>query len=712
MGLKIALAGNPNCGKTTLFNALTGAGGYVGNWPGVTVEKKEAPLKGSNDVYLTDLPGIYSLSPYSPEELAARSYLLSGEADVIINLIDGTAAERSLFLTTQLQEIGTPMVCAVNMLDELKARGIKINTALLARRLGIPVLGVSALRGDGLEELVAAARESAKKAAAPPSPRFSEQLEACLERLGGLAGKTGRSRRFYALKLFERDALFPSPRGAEELIRGCEKSLGDDSVSLIIHERYSYVDRLAAGIFLLPDAKKRLSPSNKIDLLLTNRLLALPIFAAIMALVYFFSVGGVGKVFSDWFTDGVFGGGWSFFGLQLPGVPELISCALDSLRVAGFIRALVLDGIVAGVGTVLGFLPQLALLFLCLGFLESCGYMARAAFVLDGALRYFGLSGRSFIPMLLGTGCSVPGIMASRAIADEAARRLTIITTGFIPCSAKLPVIALFAGSFFGGAWWVSAAAYLLGAAAVLLSGVLLKKTSRLRGGSQPFVMELPAYRLPSLLSLVRSVRGRAGAFIKKAGGVVLLASVLLWFASGYGFGDGGIIAAGMEDSLLASLCRGLSQVFIPLGWGDWRSAAATLTGLLAKENIVGTLGVLYRGGGLESALRCAYSPAAAGSLLVFNLLCSPCVAAMGAMRRELGSRRWFAAAVLYQCTLAYFAALWVYQLSIFFSGAGFTPWTAAAFLSLAAFVFLLARRDGKTKKGGAALPLAVRRRL
>ncbi|MDR1409824.1 MAG: ferrous iron transport protein B [Oscillospiraceae bacterium] len=708
MSLKIAIAGNPKCGKTTLFNTLTGANQFVGNWPGVTVEKKEGRLKGRKDITLTDLPGIYSLSPYSPEEIVARGYLLDEKPDAVLNLIDGTALERSLFLTTQLLEIGVPVVCAVNMMDEVRKQGVKINVPQLANELGVPVLEISALNKTGLTEAIAEVLHSAQSGK-PAAPRhcFSGCVEHALAHIEEYAphNRPAHLRHWYAVKLFERDDDMAEKLGLtdaqlahiEKNIRTCEAELGDDSVSLVIQDRYAYVDRVAAPALRFSRKSGSLSLSDKIDLIVTNRVLALPIFAVIMGFVYFVSVSGIGGTLTEWFNEGVFGKGWIFFGHDIPGIPELLGSLLESLNVADWLSSLILDGIVAGVGAALGFLPQMIILFFFLAFLEACGYMSRIAFILDKIFRRFGLSGKSFIPILIGTGCGVPGIMASRTIENEADRRMTIMTTTFIPCSAKLPVMALIAGAFFGGAWWVAASAYFIGVAAILFSGTLLKRTKPFRGQSVPFVLELPAYRVPTARNLAHSIWERGSSFIKKAGSIILLASVLIWFTSSFSF-VGGVfgMADDMDNSLLAAFGKEIAGLFAPLGWGDWRSAVATITGLVAKENVVSTMGVLFHTDeeSLEATLAGAYSPLAAYSLLMFNLLCAPCFAAIGAIRREMNGPKWFAAAIGYQCALAYFVAMWVYQFGRLFTGGGFGLGTVAAIVSAISFVWLLVRKN------------------
>ncbi|MDR0884195.1 MAG: ferrous iron transport protein B [Oscillospiraceae bacterium] len=708
MPIKIALAGNPNCGKTTLFNALTGANQFVGNWPGVTVEKKEGHLRGRKDVTLTDLPGIYSLSPYSPEERIARQYLLDAKPDAVLNLIDGTALERSLFLTTQLLELGVPVVCVVNMIDEVRRQGIKINTDKLSEALGVPVLEISALKETGLAEAVADVIEVAKTGT-PARPRhlFGGCVEHYLAHIEeyALHDMPVHLQRWYAVKLFERDEVVAQKLGLtqtqrahiEQDILHCEEEMRDDSVSLVIHDRYAYIDKITPPVLRFSRQPGSLSLSDKVDLVITNRILALPIFALIMGFVYFISVSSLGGTLTDWFNEGVFGEGWTLFNWDVPSVPALIGSLLETLNVQEWLQSLVLDGIVAGVGAVLGFLPQMIILFFCLAFLEACGYMSRIAFILDKLFRRFGLSGKSFIPILIGTGCGVPGIMASRTVENEADRRMTIMTTTFIPCSAKLPVIALIAAAFFGGAWWVAASCYFIGVAAILLSGILLKKTKPFQGKSAPFVLELPAYHWPTGRNLARSVWERGSSFVKKAGSIILLASVFIWFTSAFGWVDGHFgMVEDMGESLLALIGRGLSWLFVPLGWGDWQATVATVTGIVAKENVVSTMGVLFHseeGAALETALSAIYTPLAAYSLLLFNLLCAPCFAAIGAMRREMNSPRWFLFALGYQCGLAYLVALWAYQFGSALMGNPSIPGFALAAVTFAAFVYMLVRK-------------------
>lgn len=710
MAIKIALAGNPNSGKTTLFNALTGANQFVGNWPGVTVEKKEGRLKGQKDVHVMDLPGIYSLSPYTPEEVVARNYLIDERPDVILNIIDGTNLERNLYLTTQLTELGIPVVIAVNMADVLKKNGEQIDMERLSEALGCKTVAISALKGTGVTQAAEAALDAASNEKTIPVHRFSEGVEQCLSNIQAsvLQSLPEAQRRWYAIKLFERDEKIQEKlklsagqvKAIDEGILKCEDAHEDDSESLIGAERYAYIDSVIQGCYKTRRANT-LSTSDKIDQIITNRWLALPIFAVVMAIVYVVSVTTVGTLVTDWTNDGLFGDGWSFFGLvDVPGVPVLFDHALSAIGCADWLQGLIIDGIVAGVGAVLGFVPQMLVLFIFLAFLEGCGYMARVAFIMDRIFRRFGLSGKSFIPILVGTGCGVPGIMASRTIENEQNRRLTVMTTTFIPCSAKLPIIALITGALFGGAWWVSYSAYFIGMAAIICSGVILKKTALFKGDVSPFVMELPAYHWPTVGSILRSMWERGWSFIKKAGTIILLATIFVWTASSFGWSEGSFGMVEMDDSILAKAGSAIAWLFAPLGWGHWRAAVAALTGLIAKENVVGTFGILYGfaevaedGVEIWGTLATSFTALAAYSFLVFNLLCAPCFAAMGAIKREMNSLKWFWVAIGYQCGFAYIVALCIYQFGQLFAGS-FGIGTIVAFLILAAFLFLLFRPD------------------
>ena len=715
MSIKIALAGNPNAGKTTLFNALTGSNQFVGNWPGVTVEKKEGKLKTNKDTAIIDLPGIYSLSPYTPEEVVARNYLIDERPDAILNIVDGSNLERNLYLTTQLTELGIPVVVAVNMMDIVTKNGDKINLEQLSKELGCPAVAISALKGTGVAEAASLAVAAAQSgAAAVPQHSFSGSVEHTIAHIEEhvLHDLPEARQRWFAIKLFERDTKIISKLGipADKLahiegdITACESALDDDAESIITAERYTYIDSIIKGCVKIKN-RGRLSTSDKIDRVVTNRFAALPIFAAVMVLVYFLSVTSVGAIVTDWTNDGLFGEAWSFFGLEVPGIPVLIGNLLETINCAEWLQGLILDGIVAGVGAVLGFVPQMLILFIFLAFLEACGYMARIAFIMDRIFRRFGLSGKSFIPILIGTGCGVPGIMASRTIENERDRRMTVITTTFIPCGAKLPIIALIAGALFGGAWWVSPAAYFIGIAAIVCSGIILKKTKAFSGEAAPFVMELPAYHRPTVGSILRSMWERGWSFIKKAGTIILLATVFIWFTSSFGWDDGSFGMVDMELSILAKIGSGFAWLFKPLGWGDWKSAVAAITGLIAKENVVGTFGILYgfaevAEDGVEvwNALAAAMPPLAAFSFLVFNLLCAPCFAAMGAIKREMNSRRWFWIAIGYQCAIAYIVALCVYQLGMLFTGT-FSLGAIVAILFVVGFFYLLFRKnkyDGK----------------
>jgi ferrous iron transport protein B len=682
MGIKIALAGNPNTGKTTLFNALTGANQYVGNWPGVTVEKKEGKLKKHNDVIVTDLPGIYSLSPYTLEEVVARNYLLNEKPDAILNIIDGTNLERNLYLTTQLIELGIPTVVAVNMADVIARNGEKLNLEALSSYIGCPVVEISALKGIGVEEAANKAVSIANSGIKPNVQHgFDGRVEKALTDLSEqvLENTDSELRRWYAIKLFERDQKVlerlnisaDTLATVENIIAEVEKDLDDDAESIITTDRYNYIATIIDSCYTKRN-KQKLSLSDKIDQIVTNRIFALPIFVAIMFLVYYVSISTIGTGMTDWVNDVAFGEN---------GIPMYVESALTSLGTADWLSGLIKDGIVAGVGAVLGFLPQLVVLFIFLAFLEGCGYMARIAFILDRIFKKFGLSGKSFIPILIGTGCSVPGIMASRTIENDKDRRMTIMTTSFMPCSAKLPIIALIAGALFNGEWWVAPSAYFVGIVAILFSGIVLKKTFMFAGDTTPFVIELPAYHMPTIGNLARSVWERASSFVKKAGSVILLATVLIWTLSHFGFVDGAFSMLEdeqLDQSILALIGHSFAWLFTPLGWGQWRAAVAAVSGLVAKENIVGTFGILYGfadagedGAAIWSNLQASFTPAAAYGFLVFNLLCAPCFAAIGAMKREMNSAKWTWFALGYQCIFAYVVALIIYQIGSVITGEG-----------------------------------------
>ena len=703
MSIKIALAGNPNSGKTTLFNALTGSNQFVGNWPGVTVEKKEGKLKGHNDVVITDLPGIYSLSPYSLEEVVARNYLIQERPDAILNIVDGTNLERNLYLTTQLLELSIPTVIAVNMADILAKTGEKINTEELSRRLGCDVVEISAMKGTGVKEVAAKAVAAARSGAAPRSEHhFAADVEEALasieERLTGVVPPE-RSR-FFAVKLFERDEkIAESVQGIPDvgdIIERVETAHDDDAESIITNERYNYISSIIQGCYL-KKAGRTMTTSDKIDRWVTNRFLALPIFAAIITLVYYISVTTVGDVVTSWTNDVLFG----------KIIPPMVENFLVSVGCAEWLQSLILDGIVAGVGAVLGFVPQMLVLFFFLAFLESCGYMARIAFILDRIFRRFGLSGKSFIPMLIGTGCGVPGIMASRTIENDRDRKMTIMTTTFIPCGAKLPIIALVAGAFFGNAWWVGPSAYFVGIAAIVCSGIILKKTRLFAGDPAPFVMELPAYHMPTLSNVLRSMWERGWSFIKKAGTVILLSTIVIWFTSTYGIVDGSFTAVeDLNQSFMAVIGQSFAWIFAPLGFGDWKAAVASINGLVAKENLVSTFGVLFGfaevaedGAEYWDLLRSSMSLAAGYSFLVFNLLCAPCFAAIGAIKREMNNTRWTLIAVGYQTVFAYAVSLCIYQFGTLLTGGGFGIGTIAAVAVAAGFLWLLTRPDPQKKK-------------
>ena len=784
MDVRIALAGNPNSGKTTLFNALTGSNQFVGNWPGVTVEKKEGKLKGHDGVIVTDLPGIYSLSPYTLEEVVARNYLIGTRPDAILNIIDGTNLERNLYLTTQLSELGIPVVIAVNMMDVVRKNGDRIDTAELSRQLGCPVVEISALKGDGVKEAAEAAVQAAKGGKTIPTHKFSGPVEHAIAHIEEAAvhAMPEERQRWYAVKVFERDEKVLESLNIPEDVRAhiekdieaAEKELDDDAESIITNERYVYI----AGVIRACYRKKNagaLTASDKIDRVVTNRWLGLPIFAAAMFLVYWIAMVAVGAPATDWANDGLFGDGWHLFGIGaaqyeeaagaygdaaavvdgydayveehgevpadeftysvedeetleitdetataadyeaalatmeelggepdpadygvwVPGIPALIGSALEAANAAPWLSGLILDGIVAGVGAVLGFVPQMLVLFLLLAFLEGCGYMARIAFVLDRVFRKFGLSGKSFIPMLIGVGCGVPGVMASRTIENERDRRMTIMTTTFIPCGAKVPFISMIAGAIFGGSAWVATSAYFIGMAAIVISGILLKKTRMFAGEPAPFVMELPAYHWPTPGNVLRSMWERGWSFIRKAGTIILLSTILVWFTSRFGWLDGsfGMLEEDRIDaSILAAVGGAISWIFAPLGWGSWQATVASITGLVAKENIVGTLGVLYGGGELTAwqAIGAAFTPVTGYSFLVFNLLCAPCFAAIGAIRREMNNARWTWFAIGYQCVFAYAAALMVNQFGGALTGHANAIGLVAALLVLAFIVYML----------------------
>ncbi len=717
----IALAGNPNCGKTTLFNALTGSNQFVGNWPGVTVEKKEGKLKGHKDVTITDLPGIYSLSPYTLEEVVARNYLINERPDAILNIVDGTNIERNLYLSTQLMELGIPVIMAVNMMDIVEKNGDKIHIEKLAKSLGCEVVEISALKGTGVQKAAEKAVVIAeKKNRNIPVHKFASEVEAVLEsieeKLSGIVPE--EQKRFFAIKLLERDDKISEqvsnlPDVSAEIAK-IEEEMDDDTESIITNERYVYISSIIDHCFTR-GKKDKVTTSDKIDRIVTNRFLALPIFAVIMFIVYYVSVTTVGTWATDWANDGVFGDGWSLFGLvDVPGVPVVIGNLLDAVNCAPWLEGLILDGIVAGVGAVLGFVPQMLVLFIFLAFLESCGYMARVAFIMDRIFRKFGLSGKSFIPMLIGTGCGVPGVMASRTIENDRDRKMTIMTTTFIPCGAKLPIIALIAGALFGGASWVAPSAYFVGIAAIICSGIILKKTKMFSGEPAPFVMELPAYHMPTVSNVLRSMWERGWSFIKKAGTVILLSTIVVWFTSYFGWVDGQfrmLEDLELDHSILARVGSAVAWIFAPLGWGNWKSAVAAITGLVAKENVVGTFGILYGfsevaedGTEIWGSLAGSMTAVAAYSFLVFNLLCAPCFAAMGAIKREMNNAKWFWFAIGYQTLLAYVVSLCVYQIGTLVTAGTFGIGTIVAFLLVAGFVYLLVRpyKESTTLKIGA----------
>ena len=705
MAYKIALAGNPNCGKTTLFNALTGSNQFVGNWPGVTVEKKEGKLKGHKDVIIMDLPGIYSLSPYTLEEVVARNYLITERPDAILNIVDGTNLERNLYLSTQLMELGIPVVMAVNMMDIVANNGDKINIAALSKSMGCEAVEISALKGTGITEAAEKAVALAqKKADAGFVHTFAPEVESVLTDIEALLPSdiVESQKRFYAIKLFERDDKIADTMSkvpdVESIIKAAEDKLDDDSESIITNERYVYIASIIEGCYVKKN-KQGLTISDKIDRVVTNRWLALPIFAVVMWLVYYVSVSTVGSFLTDWVNDVLFG----------DIIPPAVSGFLESINCAPWLEGLIVDGIIAGVGAVLGFVPQMLVLFIFLAFLESCGYMARVAFIMDRIFRKFGLSGKSFIPMLIGTGCGVPGIMASRTIENDRDRKMTIMTTTFIPCGAKLPIIALIAGAIFRGASWVAPAAYFIGIAAIICSGIILKKTKMFAGDPAPFVMELPAYHWPTVSNVLRSMWERGWSFIKKAGTVILLSTIVVWFASNFGFVDGHFgMVDDLSDGILSAIGRSFAWIFAPLGWGDWKAAVAAITGLVAKENVVGTFGILYgfaevsdEGEEIWGTLASSFTAISAMSFMVFNLLCAPCFAAMGAIKREMNNAKWFWFAIGYQCLLAYVVSLCIYQIGSVVTGGAFGIGTVVAILLVVGFLYLLFRpyKESETLK-------------
>ena len=706
MSVKIALAGNPNCGKTTLFNALTGSNQFVGNWPGVTVEKKEGKLKGHKDVIIMDLPGIYSLSPYTLEEVVARNYLIGERPDAIINIVDGTNIERNLYLSTQLMELGIPVIMAVNMVDVLQKNGDKIYTDKLSKELGCEVVEISALKGTGIQKAAEKAVGLAqKKKAMTPVHAFSEDAENTIKTVENMLTGTvpEEQKRFFAIKLLEKDdkiqAQMKSVPDVSAEIQKMEELFDDDTESIITNERYVYISSIIHDC-VKKNKQNKMTTSDKIDHIVTNRWLALPIFAAVMFLVYYISVTTVGTWVTDWTNDVLFG--------EI--IPPAIEKFLVGIGCAGWLQGLILDGIVAGVGAVLGFVPQMLVLFLFLAFLEACGYMAGVAFIMDRIFRKFGLSGKSFIPMLIGSGCGVPGIMASRTIENDRDRKMTIMTTTFIPCGAKLPIIALIAGALFDGAWWVAPSAYFVGIAAIICSGIILKKTKMFAGDPAPFVMELPAYHWPTVGNVLRSMWERGWSFIKKAGTIILLSTIVLWFLMNFGWGDGtfGMLEAEqLNDSILAHIGSVIAPIFVPLGWGDWKMAVAAVTGLIAKENVVGTFGILFgfaevnADNGIEiwGQLAGSMTAVAAYSFLVFNLLCAPCFAAMGAIKREMNNAKWFWFAIGYQTGLAYIVSLCIYQIGTLISTGTFGAGTVVAFILVIGFIYLLVRpyKESKT---------------
>ena len=708
MSVKIALAGNPNCGKTTLFNALTGSNQFVGNWPGVTVEKKEGKLKGHKDVTIMDLPGIYSLSPYTLEEVVARNYLINERPDAIINIVDGTNIERNLYLSTQIMELGIPVVMAVNMMDLVEKAGDKIHTDKLSKLLGCEVVEISALKGTGIQKAAEKAISLAeRKNEVTPVHEFDSKVEDAITAVGTMLGTDipEAQKRFFAIKLLEKDdkikEQMKSVPDVSAEIKTLEDAFDDDTESIITNERYVYISSII-GKCVTKGQKGGMTVSDKIDRIVTNRWLALPIFAVVMFIVYYVSITTVGGFLTDWTNDVLFG----------DIIPPAIEKALVAVNCADWLQGLILDGIVAGVGAVLGFVPQMLVLFIFLAFLEGCGYMARVAFIMDRIFRKFGLSGKSFIPMLIGSGCGVPGIMASRTIESDRDRKMTIMTTTFVPCGAKLPIIALIAGAFFNNAGWVAWSAYFVGVAAIICSGIILKKTKMFSGEPAPFVMELPAYHMPTVGNVLRSMWERGWSFIKKAGTIILLSTIILWFLMSFGWADGkfGMLdAEQLNDSILASIGNVIAPIFAPLGWtkaGEgWKMAVAAITGLIAKENVVATFGMLFGfaevaedGSEIWGNLAQVMTPIAAYGFLVFNLLCAPCFAAMGAIKREMNNAKWFWFAIGYQCCLAYIVSLCIYQFGTLFTGGGFGLWTVVAVVLLIAFLYMLFRPYKESK--------------
>lgn len=712
MSIKIALAGNPNCGKTTLFNALTGSNQFVGNWPGVTVEKKEGRLKNHKDIIIIDLPGIYSLSPYTLEEVVARNYLITERPDAILNIIDGTNLERNLYLTTQLVELGIPVIAAVNMMDIVEKNQDKLNTQNLAKELGCQVVEISALKGTGITEAADKAVIIAKeKKRMIPQHSFAGCVEHALAHIeeAVLHNMPEEQQRWYAIKIFERDEKVIEQLNIteqvsthiEEDIQRCEKEMDDDSESIITNERYNYISSIIKDCYVKKN-QGGMTTSDKIDRIVTNRWLALPIFGIVMFIIYYVSVSTVGTFLTDWTNDTLFGE-WI--------IPAAQS-GLEAIGCASWLTGLLVDGIISGVGAVLGFVPQMLVLFIFLAFLEACGYMARIAFIMDRIFRKFGLSGKSFIPMLIGTGCGVPGIMASRTIENDRDRKMTIMTTTFIPCGAKLPIIALIAGALFNGAPWVAPSAYFIGIAAIICSGIILKKTKMFAGDPAPFVIELPSYHMPTFLNVMRSMWERGWSFIKKAGTIILLSTIFVWFTSNFGFVDGHFgMVEDLSDGILANIGSAVCVLFAPLGWGDWKSTVAAITGLVAKENVVGTFGVLYGfgevaedGSEIWGTLAGSMTTVAAYSFLVFNLLCAPCFAAMGAIKREMNNAKWFWFAIGYQTILAYTVSLCIFQIGTLITTKTFGLGTVVAFLLILIFIYLLFRPYKENKKSSFAI--------